>query len=145
MKILMVCLGNICRSPLAEGIMQHVVGENDLGWEVRSAGTGNWHVGKEPDHRSISVAKQHGIDISNQRAQHFTPVMFDDYDRIFVMDHQNLEDVLAQAVNDEQKKKVALFLPNAIVPDPYFDDKMFTPVFHLIEERCRQLWTELIK
>lgn len=145
MKILMVCLGNICRSPLAEGIMQHVAVKNGLGWEVRSAGTGDWHVGQQPDKRSIAIAKENGIDISHQRAQHFTTEMFDAYDYIFVMDHTNFEDVLAQATNEEQKKKVSLFLPNDIVPDPYYDDTMFAPVFEMIERRCQELHNELIK
>lgn len=139
----MVCLGNICRSPLAHGIMQHVVKEDGLSWEVDSAGTGDWHVGKAPDRRSIAVAKQHGIDISNQRAQHFTTSLFDAYDRIFVMDHQNYKDVINLANTEDQKNKVSLFVPNDIVPDPYYDDAMFKPVFDMVNERCHQLLNEL--
>lgn len=145
MRILMVCLGNICRSPLAHGIMQNVVDSDGLDWQIDSAGTGDWHVGQAPDHRSIAVAKHHGIDISGQRAQHFTAELFDRYDRIFVMDKQNSLDVLRLAKNDEQRSKVALFLPNDIVPDPYYDDNMFEPVFDMVKERCDQLLIELKK
>lgn len=143
MKILMVCLGNICRSPLAHGIMQHVVEANGLAWEVDSAGTGDWHVGHAPDKRSIAVAKQHGIDISSQRAQHFTVELFDRYDHILVMDNQNYKDVIRLAETEEQKEKVRLFVPNDMVPDPYYDDAMFEPVFDMVEKRCNELLIEL--
>lgn len=143
MKILMVCLGNICRSPLAHGIMQDVVEKNGLAWEIDSAGTGDWHVGKAPDKRSVAIAKQHNIDISAQRAQHFTTELFDLYDRIFVMDNHNMEDVLSLATTAEQRAKVTLFLTDNFVPDPYYDDRMFAPVFTMLEERCNQLIIEL--
>src|ERR1700748_3584586 len=99
MKILMVCLGNICRSPLAEGIMQHLADKEGLNWHVDSAGTGNWHIGEGPDHRSVRTAKQHGIDISRQVCRLFTPADFDDFDHILVMDKSNLSNVLAMARN----------------------------------------------
>ena len=145
MKILMVCLGNICRSPLAHGIMEFVAKENNLDWFVDSAGTGDWHVGQQPDRRSIAVAKKHGIDISSQRAQHFTALLFDRYDQIFVMDHQNYKDVISLAKNDTDKNKVRLFLENEIVPDPYYDDTMFEPVFEMVEKRCKELILDLSK
>lgn len=145
MRILMVCLGNICRSPLAHGIMQYVVDSDGLDWQIDSAGTGDWHVGQAPDHRSIAIAKQNGIDISGQRAQHFTEELFDRYDHIFVMDKQNSLDVLRLAKTEEQRRKVALFLPNDIVPDPYYDNNMFEPVFDMVKERCDQLLIELKK
>ncbi len=145
MKILMVCLGNICRSPLAHGIMQHVVDSNGLDWEVDSAGTGDWHVGNSPDRRSIAVARDHGVDISGQRAQHFTAQLFDKYDHIFVMDHQNREDVLRLASTDTQRDKVRLFLTEDIVPDPYYDDAMFLPVYNMVKERCDELILDLKK
>lgn len=145
MKILMVCLGNICRSPLAHGIMQHLVDEQGLDWEIDSAGTGDWHIGQAPDKRSIAVAKLNSMDISGQKAQHFTAALFDHYDRIFVMDDQNMKDVLGLAQTEEQKAKVALFLTNDFVPDPYYDDKMFAPVFKMVEGRCKQLLIELNK
>lgn len=143
MKILMVCLGNICRSPLAEGIMRHLVNDEKLNWEIASAGTGDWHVNQPADRRSITVAKNFGYDISNQRARHFNNEMFEDYDLILVMDQNNLKDVLNLASSEEQRNKVRLFLPNEMeVTDPYFDDKLFEPVFLEIEERCKQLIEE---
>lgn len=139
MRILMVCLGNICRSPLAHGIMEHIVAENNLGWSVDSAGTGDWHVGQAPDKRSVAVAQQYGVDISSQRAQHFTAELFDRYDRIFVMDRQNMIDVLGLARTDEDRTKVSLFLEEDVVPDPYYDDTLFEPVYTMVEARCHDL------
>lgn len=139
----MVCLGNICRSPLAHGIMAHMVHEAGLDWEIDSAGTGDWHVGHAPDHRSIAVAKNNGIDISGQRAQFFIPDLFDKYDRIFVMDRNNYQDVLALSTSEEHSGKVSLFLDDDIVPDPYYDSDQFEPVFRMIEARCKILIDEL--
>ncbi|MGO1520789.1 MAG: low molecular weight protein-tyrosine-phosphatase [Sphingobacterium sp.] len=139
MRILMVCLGNICRSPLAHGILENLAKENDLSWTVDSAGTGDWHVGLPPDERSIRVAQQNGIDISSQRAQLFTPVLFDQFDRILVMDRNNLETVTGLARTQEEKRKISLFLENDIVPDPYTDSTQFVPVFDLIAKRCHEL------
>ncbi|WP_316836712.1 low molecular weight protein-tyrosine-phosphatase [Pedobacter nutrimenti] len=141
-KILMVCLGNICRSPLAHGILQHLADECGLDWEIDSAGTGNWHVGQQPDKRSIRVAKSHGIDISGQRAQHFNAALFDEYDLIYVMDRNNHRDVLRLARNETDREKVRLFLADGEVPDPYWDDNEFEPVFLLIEERCKAIIRE---
>jgi len=136
----MVCLGNICRSPLAEGIMRHLVNNEKLNWEIASAGTGDWHINKPADHRSISVARNFGYDISKQRARHFNTNMFELYDHILVMDKNNLKDVLSMAADDEQRNKVRLFLSDEMeVTDPYFDDRLFEPVFLEIEERCKQL------
>lgn len=143
MKILMVCLGNICRSPLAHGILHHIAASKNLAWEIDSAGTGDWHVGQCPDRRSIAVAKRYGVDISQQRAQHFTAVLFDKYDRIFVMDRQNYKDVIRLAKNEEQRAKVSLFLDDDIVPDPYYDDAMFEPVYEMVEKRCQELVQQL--
>ncbi|MGV6944543.1 low molecular weight protein-tyrosine-phosphatase [Sphingobacterium kyonggiense] len=142
MRILMVCLGNICRSPLAHGILEHMVRAEGLDWEIDSAGTGDWHVGQAPDKRSVQIAKDNGVDISMQRAQFFTPALFDAFDHILVMDHQNYKDVIAQAQQEEDKEKVTLFLPNDMVPDPYYDSNMFKPVFELIKQRCEQLIAE---
>ena len=143
MKILMVCLGNICRSPLAEGIMRRLSDEQNLNWEISSAGTGDWHVNQPADKRSIAVARNFGYDISKQRARHFNERMFDEFDHILVMDRNNLKDVLKQASNDVQRDKVRLFLPGELeVTDPYFDDKLFEPVFLEIEQRCKQLIDE---
>lgn len=140
----MVCLGNICRSPLAEGIVRHLIADEKLNWEVASAGTGNWHVGQPADKRGIAVAKSYGYDISKQRAQHFNQQMFDYYDHILVMDKNNLRDVLKLASTEEQRKKVRLFLTDDLeVTDPYFDDQLFDPVFKVVESRAKKLIGEL--
>lgn len=139
----MVCLGNICRSPVAEGIVRHLINEQGLDWEVASAGTGNWHIGDPADHRSIAIANRYGYDISEQRAQHFDKQMFDDYDHILVMDKNNLRDVLKLTDQQEHHQKVHLFLPDGEVTDPYFDDQLFDPVFKEIERRAKELIEEL--
>lgn len=136
----MVCLGNICRSPLAEGVMRHLINQQGLGWHVASAGTGNWHVGCAPDHRSIAVAKRFGYDIAKQKAQHFTADFFERYDHILVMDKNNYKDVLNLASNDAHKNKVQLFLSSeAELVDPYYQDDLFEPVFKQVEARCKEL------
>ena len=139
MKILMVCLGNICRSPLAHGILKQKVKDKQLNWVVESAGTGDWHIGEAPDRRAITIARKYGVDISGQRARHFQPAFFNEYDLIFVMDRQNFADVCAQADNKEDLEKVKLFLEDDIVPDPYFDDNLFDPVFQMIDKRCTEV------
>ncbi|MGI4749013.1 MAG: low molecular weight protein-tyrosine-phosphatase [Janthinobacterium lividum] len=142
MKILMVCLGNICRSPLAEGLMKHAVKEAGLDWEIDSAGTGNWHVGEGPDRRSVRVAKTHGIDISKQLCRQFKTADFDAFDLILVMDKHNLANVRGMATNEQDKAKVKLFLGDKDVPDPYTDDAQFEPVFELIEGGCKDVIRE---
>jgi len=142
MKILMVCLGNICRSPLAHGILQHLAKENGLKWEVDSAGTGGWHIGEQPDRRSIAIAKNNGIDISDQSCRQFEPRDFDEYDQIFVMDYSNLNDVKALARNDKDHKKISLLLNDGIVPDPYYDNTQFESVYKMVEKRCREIINE---
>ncbi|WP_316769700.1 low molecular weight protein-tyrosine-phosphatase [Pedobacter frigiditerrae] len=140
MKILMVCLGNICRSPLAEGVMRHLVNEQNLGWEIASAGTGNWHIGSAPDRRSVAVAKEFGYDISAQRARLFDSHLFDEFDHILVMDKNNYKDVLRLAKTDEHRKKVEFFLADqGEVIDPYHHSHLFEPVFKEVEARCKKL------
>lgn len=145
MKILMVCLGNICRSPLAHGVLKHLVEKEGLDWEIDSAGTGDWHVGQQPDRRSIAVAKKYGIDISHQRAQCFQPDFFENYDRIFVMDNNNFKDVVGLVRRAEDKAKVQMFLTEGVVPDPYHDESQFEPVYAMIKKRCQELIHELRK
>lgn len=140
-RVLMVCLGNICRSPLAEGILKSKVDSNNV--IVDSAGTGPWHVGNKPDPRSIAIAKKHQLDITNQRGRQFSYKDFDNFDYIFVMDTSNKENVLALAQNETDRNKVQLILDeifpneNVDVPDPYYGgDHGFENVYQLIDEAC---------
>ncbi|MCG2793591.1 MAG: low molecular weight phosphotyrosine protein phosphatase [Weeksellaceae bacterium] len=134
MKILIVCLGNICRSPLAEGILKHKLGD---GHTIDSAGTIAYHQGSQPDHRSVKTAFKNGIDISDQKSRPITSQDLDEFDLIFCMDKNNYRDVL-QMANEVQKPKIRLILDaNREVPDPYFgriDD--FDEVFSLLDESC---------
>ncbi len=145
MRILMVCLGNICRSPLAEGIMKHKIRERGLDWTVDSAGTGSWHTGELPDRRSIAKARQYGIDITDQRARQFHPADFEQFDRILVMDTQNRHDVLRLAQHDGHRTKVQLILDalhpgqERNVPDPYYDDDGFEAVFQMLDAACDRI------
>lgn len=143
MKILMVCLGNICRSPLAHGVMEHLVKENNLDWEIDSAGTGGWHIGQQPDKRSIAVAQKYGVDISQQSVRQICIDDFDLFDRILVMDYNNLNDVKEIARTESDANKISLFLKDEIVPDPYYDDNQFDPVYRMIEKRCKEIIGEL--
>jgi protein-tyrosine phosphatase len=141
MKVLMVCLGNICRSPLAEGVLKHKTKKLGLNWHVDSAGTGDWHVGELPDKRSIAVAKKYGIDLTDQRARHFKKHDLDTFDLILVMDKDNYYDVVRHVKTDEQRQKVQFIMnfarpnSNAIVPDPYYDNR-FELVYQLLDEAC---------
>lgn len=148
-KILMVCLGNICRSPLAEGLLASKLPDNDF--FVDSAGTGNWHVGRQPDDRSIAVAKKNGLDISMQKGRQFKAADFDQYDYIYVMDATNYNDVLALAQNEAQKSKVQLILnelfpgENVDVPDPYYGmQNGFDSVYSMLNETCDIIAKKLI-
>ncbi len=142
MRILMVCLGNICRSPLAEGILRHKAAQRNLDWQIESAGTGDWHIGQSPDPRSVATAARYGIDIREQRGRHFQPADFERFDKILVMDSQNLQDVLRLAKTEEQRAKVELILhyshpgENRSVPDPYWDDDGFESVFTMLDAAC---------
>ncbi len=149
-KIVMVCLGNICRSPLAEGILASKLPKNKF--IVDSAGTGSWHVGHSPDERSILTAKKNKLDISKQKGRQFTAADFDDYDYIFVMDNSNYNDVVDLAKNNAQKEKVDLILnelfsnENVDVPDPYYGlQNGFDSVYTMLDEACSILAEKLIK
>tara|TARA_Y100001978_G_C23648685_1_gene412192 strand:- start:832 stop:1278 length:447 start_codon:yes stop_codon:yes gene_type:complete len=143
MKILMVCLGNICRSPLAEGILKNKA--KHLNVVVDSAGTANYHIGKNPDIRSIEIAKKHGIDIKNQIARQFTKNDFKNFDIIYAMDKQNYYDIIKQATSEFDKKKVKLIL-NEIntnidsVPDPYYGgENGFNIVYEMLDKACKKI------
>ena len=142
MKVLMVCLGNICRSPLAEGILKHKVTQHGLDWEIDSAGTGAYHVGELPDTRSIAVARKYGIDLTNQRARQFKVEDFDTFDKILVMDASNYQNILRLTRNEADKQKIELIRNlvnpgmNEQVPDPYWNDNGFEQVFEMLDEAC---------
>ena len=149
-KILMVCLGNICRSPLAEGILASKLSPEHF--TVDSAGTGDYHIGKNPDHRSIAIAKANGIDISQQNARQFTAQDFANYDYIFAMDGTNFQDILALAPDQQSKEKVKLILnelfenENVDVPDPYFGlENGFPIVYEMLDEVCTTIAENLKK
>ena len=142
MRILCVCLGNICRSPLAHGILAREIAARGLdaaGWSVDSAGTGDYHVGAPPDPRSVAEAARRGVDISHQRARQLTPDDLGRFDRVLVMDAGNYRDARALARTDAERAKVELVMNyadpgrNGQVPDPYWDDDGFAGVFDMLE------------
>lgn len=140
-RVLMVCLGNICRSPLAEGILKLKVDSQK--YFIDSAGTGSYHLGSPPDNRSIAVARKNNLDISYQRCRQFGVSDFDEFDIIYVMDNSNKRDVLALARDENDKAKVKMILneifpnENVDVPDPYLGgDQGFEKVYKLLEEAC---------
>lgn len=142
----MVCLGNICRSPLAEGILQQIISGKGLDAEVDSAGTSSWHVGENPDQRTVEIAEKYGIDVSRSTGRQFAISDYDAFDRIFVMDEDNRKDVLELARNENDKSKVELILnvskpgSNMSVPDPYYGgDKGFDEMYHLLSEACERI------
>ncbi len=149
-KILMVCLGNICRSPLAEGLLASKLPKDKF--IVDSAGTGAYHIGKQPDQRSVLVAKKHGLDITYQRARQFTSKDFDAFDYIYVMDSSNYDNVIDLAKNEEHKAKVDLILnhlfpgENVDVPDPYYGlQNGFDMIYEMLDETCAILAKKLIE
>ena len=147
LKIVMVCLGNICRSPLAEGILKAKLPKD---YVVDSAGTGAWHTGQQPDKRSIATAKNRGLDITNQRVRQFKVSDFDTFDYIYVMDNSNYKDVISLAPTEESKSKVRLILneifpnENVDVPDPYYGgDDGFENVFDMLDQACEAIARKL--
>ena len=140
-RILMVCLGNICRSPLAEGILKSMVNSDFI--YIDSAGTSAFHKGELPDIRSINIAKKHGIDITDQRSRQFKASDFDIFDTIYVMDDSNKTNVLALAKNNNDRAKVKLILNESNteitsnVPDPYYDkDQGFEIAYNMLHDAC---------
>ncbi len=146
MRILMVCLGNICRSPLAEGILQHKAVKAGLQWRVESAGTGAWHAGEPPHHLSTKVAKLNGVDISNQRARQFVQEDFLNYDLIYVMDSSNFIDVKQMSGKLWNETKIDLLLnelhpgENRAVPVPWYGkEDGYHKVYELIDAACERI------
>jgi len=139
MNILLVCLGNICRSPLAEGILRHLAEQKNKEIFVDSAGTSDWHIGEPPDPRAIAVAEENGIDISNLRARQFDLKDFDKFDLILAMDKSNYKELMNLARDTKDVRKIKLFMnyaypgTNLDVHDPYYDGK-FQEVFDIIYE-----------
>lgn len=149
-RVLMVCLGNICRSPLAEGILKSKVDSSKV--YIDSAGTSDYHIGHSPDDRSVSVAKQNKLDITAQKGRQFQPSDFDEFDYIYVMDMSNYKDVIAQARKEEDKEKVSLILDeifpgeNVEVPDPYHGgNDGFEKVYKMLDEACEVIAGKLEK
>lgn len=149
-KILMVCLGNICRSPLAEAILASKLPKNKF--TVDSAGTGDWHVGHLPDKRSIDVARKNGLDITTQRGRQFKISDFETFDYIYVMDNSNYNNIISLAKTDAQKEKVYLILnelfpgENVDVPDPYYGlPNGFDTVYEMLNQATDSIAKKIIE
>ena len=139
----MICLGNICRSPLADGVLKNKLSSTHF--RIDSAGTESFHIGKPPDYRSIKIAANHGIDISLQKARPFQLEDFNLFDKIYVMDRNNLKVIEQLAETSEQRDKVSLILKNEEVPDPYYGDESdFEMVFGLLDNACDKIRFDLI-
>ena len=138
----MVCLGNICRSPLAEGILRNKISNMEV--TVDSAGTAGYHVGSKPDTRAIDIAKKNNIDISAQRARKFERSDFTDFDKIYVMDKNNFTNIIGLAENKTEASKVILITnvlgSDSFVPDPYYGELAdFEKVFNLLDKICQKI------
>lgn len=151
-KVLFVCLGNICRSAIAEGVLKQKSQDQKLNLIVDSAGTANYHVGEAPDKRMQAKAIEHGINISNQRGRQFTSTDFDEFDYIFAMDTSNMDNILKLALNEADKNKADLFLnlsfPNEdmSVPDPYYGGEQgFEDVYRMVDKACDDFIKKLNK
>ncbi len=146
MKVLMVCLGNICRSPMAQGVLEAKVKAAGLDWQVDSAGTANYHVEEPPHHLSQKVAKSYGVDISGQHGRQLTKDDFVSFDKIYVMDKENYRDAKRIAGDNWDEEKVDLLLneiyPNESreVPDPWYGGiENFKEVYALLNEACEKI------
>ena len=143
MRILMVCLGNICRSPIAEGVMQHKIEQYRLNWSVESAGTESYHIGEAPHKHSQKVCLENNIDISAQRARKFTKHDLQRYDKIYAMAADVYDEIKHIAGNGADISNVSLFLneltpgSNASVPDPWYgNEDGYLPVYRMIDKTC---------
>lgn len=141
MKVLMVCLGNICRSPMADGLLRKKVKDNELNVTVDSAGTANYHVGKKPDERMIATARKFGVNLEELRARQFSSTDFDEFDLIYAMDKSNYRNIVSLARNENDKKKVQLILNELYpgqdleVPDPYYGGEQgFVDVYKMLDD-----------
>ena len=148
MKILMVCLGNICRSPVAEGIMKAKAEEHVLNIIVDSAGTSGWHNGESPDKRSISNAFENGVDISKQLSRKVVLSDFEEFDVLYAMDESNYNNLLNRSP-EKYHHKIKMILnevhpeENMSVPDPYYGNDGFQLVFNLLNEACEKIAQDL--
>jgi protein-tyrosine phosphatase len=142
-RLLFVCMGNICRSPTAEGVMRRLIDDAGLDIEVDSAGTGAWHVGEPPDERAALAAGRRGVTLEGA-ARQVRPEDFRRFDVIVAMDRRNLRELLALAPDEESAAKVRLLVPDADVPDPYYGgDHGFETVLDMVETACRELLEEV--
>lgn len=148
----MVCLGNICRSPLAEGILRKKFNTLGIKGEVDSAGTGAYHAGERPDVRSQEIANRHGIDISRQRARKFIREDFDRFDAIYAMDRSNYSDIISLARNKQDMEKVHLILntvypgENRQIPDPYYGGRDgFLNVYNMLDAACDVIANDILR
>lgn len=146
----MVCLGNICRSPLAEGILKNKLKNRSLSAVVDSAGTAAYHVGDSADPRSVEVALRNRIDITNHSGRQFIVTDFDRYDYIYAMDRHNFDDIIKKARTEKDRQKVSMLMneimpgKNIDVPDPYYGGKNgFDNVFDMIDKACDKIVTKL--
>ena len=154
-SVLFVCMGNICRSPTAEGVFRHVVDQKNMGDVIRidSAGTHAYHIGESPDPRSQSTAKSHGVDLSLQRARQIESIDFDKFDYVIAMDNANFENLKCVADDKEQLARLHLFMSfskgwdNSEVPDPYYGEgnKGFERVFDMVQSASEGLLAHIIK
>lgn len=146
MRILMVCLGNICRSPIAEGVLKHMAAKRQLNWIIESAGTESYHVGEPPHRYSQKICKAKGIDISQQRARQFKRSNLNQYDKIYALADDVLDEIRRIAGRHENLHKVDLLLNevhdscNVSVPDPWYGgEDGYLPVYELIEQACEAI------
>ncbi|HTO14958.1 MAG TPA: low molecular weight protein-tyrosine-phosphatase [Edaphocola sp.] len=146
MKILMVCLGNICRSPIAEGVMEKLIKKNYLSWKVASAGTNSYHIGSPPHEYSINICNKNNVDIKHQRARRFQLSDLKEYDKIYAMAEDVLTDIKHISGSDFDGEKVTLFLnelfpnSNRSVTDPWYgEEDGYAEVYDIIERTCERI------